>query len=90
MRKPDCEHRDTILGHDNHRVPVFFCCRDLGTTWTDVSGDLPPGSGAAAMTFSNDGLYLFISRYAGGVYKMKIQAGREEETQDTRHKTQDT
>ncbi|MBA2127593.1 hypothetical protein DLM45_15380 [Hyphomicrobium methylovorum] len=43
---------------------------DGGRNWRDITGDLPPGSGAAALAFSPDGKTLFLSRYAGSVYKI--------------------
>jgi len=49
----------------------IFLSRDAGINWSDVTGDLPAGSGAAAMAFSPDGKDLYISRYAGSVYRMK-------------------
>lgn len=51
-----------------------FLSIDSGLTWKDVTGDLPLGTGAAAMTFSNDGQYLYFSRYTGGVYRMKVDS----------------
>lgn len=43
--------------------------RDAGVTWKDITSDLPPGGGAAAMAFSNDGRYLYLNRLPGGVYR---------------------
>jgi len=50
----------------------IYLSLDGGSNWQDISGDLPPGAGAAAMTFSPDGTYLYITRYAGGVYRFKL------------------
>jgi len=50
-----------------------FLTADGGKTWGDITGDLPPGAGAAAMSFSPDGKYLFLTRYAGSVYSIKIK-----------------
>ncbi|MBF0485076.1 MAG: hypothetical protein HQL16_01050 [Candidatus Omnitrophica bacterium] len=57
---------------DSSAPQKVFLSRDGGKTWADVTGDLPPGAGISAAVFSNDGQYLFISRYAGGIYKMQI------------------
>ncbi len=43
---------------------------DDGESWRDITGDLPEGTGAAAMTFGPDG-WLYLSRYAGSVYRVK-------------------
>ena len=50
----------------------IWLSRDGGTHWTDITGDLPPGSGAAAMAFGKKTPFLYISRYAGSVYKRRI------------------
>lgn len=46
---------------------------DGGTHWDDVTFDLPDGAGAAAMAFSSNGEYLYAARYAGSVYRLKVQ-----------------
>ncbi len=51
----------------------IYLSDDSGMTWKDITGDLPEGTGAAAMAFSKDGM-LYMSRYAGSVYK--TSAGR--------------
>jgi len=50
----------------------IYLSRDAGATWTDISGDLTPTHGQSAMVFTKDGQYLYISRYAGGVYRIKL------------------
>ena len=50
----------------------IYLSRNAGKSWEDISGDLPPGAGAAAMTFDPEGEYLYISRYAGSVYRIRI------------------
>ncbi|HTP64313.1 MAG TPA: hypothetical protein VMJ66_02900 [Geobacteraceae bacterium] len=45
---------------------------DHGKTWKDISEGLPNGMGAAATTFSRDGKYLYIARYAGSVYRLAL------------------
>jgi photosystem II stability/assembly factor-like uncharacterized protein len=49
-----------------------FLSEDAGKTWRDITGDLPDGTGAAAMAFDPKSSYLYIIRYAGSVYKTKI------------------
>ncbi len=49
-----------------------YVTTDGGVSWTDVTADLPGGTGAADLTFSRDGLYLYLSRYAGSVYRLKL------------------
>lgn len=49
----------------------IYLSGDAGKTWQDITGNLPNGAGAAAMAFSRDG-YLYISRYAGSVYRVKV------------------
>jgi sugar lactone lactonase YvrE len=43
-------------------------------TWHDLSVGLPNGAGAAAMAFSPDGPYLYVSRYAGSVYRVRLDS----------------
>jgi hypothetical protein len=43
-----------------------------GASWEDISGDLPAGTGAAAIAFSKGRKALYIARYAGSVYKRDI------------------
>ena len=50
----------------------FYLSRDAGKSWETINGDLPDGAGASSMTFDPQGQYLYIARYAGSVYKMKI------------------
>lgn len=47
----------------------LYASNDGGSTWADITGDLPAGAGAAAFAFSRDGSVLYMSRYAGGIYK---------------------
>jgi len=50
----------------------YFLSRDAGQSWEMINGDLPDGAGASSMTFDPQGQYLYIARYAGSVYKIKI------------------
>ncbi len=52
-----------------HRI---FLSKDAGKSWNDITGDLPDGVGAAAMIFSNDAQDVYMTRYAGGVYRLKL------------------
>ncbi|MFC1708727.1 WD40/YVTN/BNR-like repeat-containing protein [Candidatus Omnitrophota bacterium] len=45
--------------------------QDGGQSWLEITGDLPPGQGAAAMAFNIKDSSLYITRYAGSVYKTK-------------------
>lgn len=45
---------------------------DGGKSWVDITGDLPDGAGAASMAFDPQGKYLYITRYAGSVYRLEI------------------
>jgi photosystem II stability/assembly factor-like uncharacterized protein len=42
-------------------------------TWQDITGDLPYGDGASSMAFDPKNKILFMARYAGSVYKLKIE-----------------
>lgn len=44
-----------------------------GRDWREITGDLPDGAGAAAFSFTPDGRTLFLSRYAGSVYKIATE-----------------
>lgn len=50
---------------------IFFS-RNAGKSWQDITGDLPDGAGASSMTFDPEGKYLYITRYAGSVYRLKL------------------
>ena len=50
----------------------IYLSMDAGKNWQDISGDLPEGTGAAAMAFSNDGKFLYQVKYAGSVYKIGL------------------
>ncbi len=51
----------------------IYLSKDSGVNWQDVSESLPNGAGAAALSFSPDGKYLYASRYAGSAYRLKIE-----------------
>lgn len=50
----------------------IYLSRDGGEQWEDITGDLPPGTGAAAMAFDPSGEWLYLSRYAGSVYRTRF------------------
>lgn len=49
----------------------IFLSEDGGKNWSEITGDLPNGGGAAAAAFSPDG-YLYIFRYGSSVYRTKL------------------
>lgn len=57
---------------DNGAPGKIYLSTNGGTSWTDITGDLPDGTGASSMAFDPKGNYLYITRYAGSVYKMKL------------------
>ncbi len=50
----------------------IYLTKDGGQSWNDITGDLPNGHGAAAMVFSKKDSSLYLNRYSGSVYKLKI------------------
>lgn len=50
----------------------LFFSEDGGKKWREITGDLPDGAGAASMAFDPQGKYLYITRYAGSVYRLEI------------------
>lgn len=50
----------------------IFLSENAGRSFQDITGDLPDGAGASSMTFDPEGNYLYITRYAGTVYRLKI------------------
>jgi photosystem II stability/assembly factor-like uncharacterized protein len=50
----------------------IFLSQDRGKTWQDVTGVLPQGAGASTLTFDPVNKYLYIGRYAGSVYKLRL------------------
>jgi photosystem II stability/assembly factor-like uncharacterized protein len=63
----------STVGWSGAGQKAIFLSRDAGATWIDVTGNLPSGSGAAAMAFSRkNGRYLYMSRSAGGIYRLRL------------------
>lgn len=50
----------------------IYLTRDGGQTWNDLTGGLPNGAGAAAMAFGPGGSHLYVSRYAGSIYRARL------------------
>jgi len=63
----------STIGWSDEAPQTIHISLDEGTSWTDATGNLPPGSGAAALTFTPDGRYLFASRAAGGIYRLDLE-----------------
>jgi DNA-directed RNA polymerase subunit B' len=45
----------------------IWLSRDAGKNWVEITGDLPPGAGAAAMVYNPKDSSLYMNRYAGTV-----------------------
>ena len=50
----------------------FFISDKHGEESRDITADLPEGTGANAMAFSPEGKELYMTRYAGSVYKRQV------------------
>jgi hypothetical protein len=50
----------------------IYLSKDLGKTWSDVTGALPEGAGAATLEFDPVNKYLYAGRYAGSVYRLRL------------------
>ncbi len=50
----------------------IFMSTDGGKKWEDITGDLPDGAGASSFAFDPTGKYLYMSRYAGSVYRLAL------------------
>ncbi len=46
---------------------------DGGSSWQNVTGDLPAGAAMASMAYSPENSFVYGVRYAGSVYKMDIR-----------------
>ena len=58
---------------DSRSGGKIYLSQDSGENWRDITGDLPNGTGAAAMAFDNSDTYLYIIRYVGSVYKLRMK-----------------
>jgi photosystem II stability/assembly factor-like uncharacterized protein len=61
----------TIKWHSQGGGEIFWS-EDRGKSWRKITGNLPYGTGAAAMAYHPIDNYLYIIRYAGSVYKTKL------------------
>ncbi len=50
----------------------IFLSRSHGESAQDITDDLPEGTGAGAMSFDPEGKNLYMTRYAGSVYKAAV------------------
>ena len=50
---------------------LYLGSRD-GSVWRDIDGDLPEGDGPAAMAYDAEQKTLYMGRYAGSVYKTRL------------------
>ncbi len=62
---------------DRYAGGKIFLTRDRGQSWEEITGDLPNGPGAAALLFDPAKGYLYMSRYAGSVYRTRFSAAKE-------------
>jgi photosystem II stability/assembly factor-like uncharacterized protein len=62
----------SVVNWSGHVGGKIYWSRDKGQNWKDITGDLPAGSGAAAMAYNPKDSHLYIIRYAGSVYKTKL------------------
>ncbi len=51
----------------------IFLSENGGKKWRDITGGLPDGAGASNMMFDPKSNSLYITRYAGSVYRLKFQ-----------------
>ncbi len=82
---PDGDAADALLIHPKNTKKIavsavkwfrnakgkIYESEDGGQNWLEITGDLPPGEGAAAMAFNFKDSCLYITRYAGSIYKTK-------------------
>jgi len=82
---PDGNTADALLIHPDNAKKIavsavkwfgnadgkIYESEDGGQSWSEITGDLPSGQGAAAMAFNFEDSCLYITRYAGSVYKTK-------------------
>ncbi len=51
----------------------IYLSADAGKNFKEINANLPDGAGMAAMAFSPDGKYLYVVRYAGSAYRLKLK-----------------
>lgn len=62
----------STVSWSNDAPQKIFFTNNAGEDWQDITGDLPDGAGAAAMSFNDDGSQLYAARYAGSVWRSKV------------------
>jgi photosystem II stability/assembly factor-like uncharacterized protein len=62
----------STVSWNNSAPNKIYLSKDSGKTWTDVTGMLPEGSGAATLTFDPVNNYLYAGRMAGSVYRLRL------------------
>lgn len=50
----------------------IYWSENAGQHWSEITGDLPSGSGTAAIAYNPKDSYLYIIRYGDSVYKTKL------------------
>jgi len=58
----------------NQSPCMYYLSTDKGKTWTAINGNLPAGTGSSLMDFDPKGQYLYITRYAGCVYRINLSS----------------
>ena len=62
----------TVLWNGFAPGHVYLSSRDH-MTWENIDGDLPEGEGPSAMVYDEKSGTLYMARYAGSVYKTKLE-----------------
>jgi len=70
-KDPDKIAVSTTKWHGDADGRIYYS-EDAGESWTDITGNLPNGTGAAAMAFNEKDSCLYIIRYAGSIFKLKL------------------
>ncbi|MCK5655735.1 MAG: hypothetical protein KAI03_05555 [Candidatus Aureabacteria bacterium] len=50
----------------------IYWSNNKGQNWSEITGDIPYGRGVAAMAYNPKDFHIYITRYAGSVYKTKL------------------
>jgi photosystem II stability/assembly factor-like uncharacterized protein len=61
----------TVYWHGSSGGRIWMSC-DRGESWFDISGDISPGSGAAAISYSRSENSIYMILYNGSVLKSRI------------------
>jgi photosystem II stability/assembly factor-like uncharacterized protein len=60
----------SVVNWNGYTGGKIYWSRDKGRNWKEITGDLPPGTGAAAMAYNPKDSRLYIIRYSGSVYSI--------------------